>query len=154
MKKVLLFDFSRVLLYPKDSNYSGSLNDLYRSLLEKESYDFFAYFELNTELLDFLKTIKNKFPLYILTSEIIQNAPEIKTLLDKVFTGIFSAKDLGLSKKDSQIYQLIAEKLHKNPSEIIFIDDTIENIYPAQKAGLQTIQYLSNEQLIKELQNI
>ena len=41
-----------------------------------------------------------------------------------------------------------------HPKEIIFIDDTIENIYPAKEAGLQTISYTSNKQLIKELQNL
>ncbi len=154
MAKILLFDFSRVLLHPKDPDYSGSLNDLYHSLLAKESYDFFAYFALNTELLDFLRTIKTKFSLYILTSEIIQNAPEIRGILDEILDDVFSAKNLGLSKKDPQIYRLIAEKLQKNPNEITFIDDTIENIYPAKEAGLQTISYTSNKQLIKELQNL
>ena len=72
MIKTLLFDFSRVLLHPTDKTYKGSLNNLHRELKDNESYYLFNYFELNQELLDYLKTVKNKFELCIFTTDIIQ----------------------------------------------------------------------------------
>jgi len=93
MKRILLFDFSRVLLHPKNKNYTDSLNDLYKSLLQRKQYDFFEHFSLNTELLAFLKPLKQRYPLYILTSDVIQDAREIRKALHEIFTEIFSAKD-------------------------------------------------------------
>lgn len=38
----ILFDFSRVILFPKDDNYSGLLNDLYRKITEEKKFIFRA----------------------------------------------------------------------------------------------------------------
>lgn len=102
--KTLLFDFSRVLVFPKD---------------------------------------------------ILQNDPAAKEILDPIFDNIFSANELGLNKKDPQGYKIIAEKLGVKPNEILFIDDSIENVKAAQNAGLQAVQFVSNKQLIPWLkQNV
>lgn len=153
MKKTLLLDFSRVLLQPKDKSYTGSLNTLYRSLLKQKNYNFFEHFELNTELLDYLRTMKGNYSIHILTSDIIQNALEIRGKLHDIFNTIYSANDLGFTKDDPEIYELITKKLQKNPKEIIFIDDSIENITAAKKAGLQAVHFTSNKQILKILQN-
>lgn len=147
----LLFDFSRVILFPKDENYSGLLNDLYRKITNEKT-SFLDHYKFNKELLNFLKSLKNKFKLSIYTTDIIQNDPEAKKLLDPIFENIFAANDLGISKKDPKGYLIIAEKLGVNPEEILFVDDGEANIQAANAAGLQTIRYLTNEQLFKELQ--
>jgi hypothetical protein len=54
MIKAMLFDFSRVLLFPKGKDPVESLNGKYRELLEAGEFDFFEHFELNQELLDFI----------------------------------------------------------------------------------------------------
>ena len=71
MKKVtvLLFDFSRVLLFAKERGYTGLLNPLHARLMRcNKRYGFFDYFELNEELLKFLEKIKDKFDLFIFTA--------------------------------------------------------------------------------------
>lgn len=150
MIKALLFDFSRTLLFPKDKTYTGGLNDLHKKIQENPNYNFLESFELNKELLDYLETIKNKFGLHIFTSESIQEDPAIKDDLAKIFTKIFSAKEIGLSKKDPKAYQFIAKELNLNTDEILFIDDSSENLESAKTAGLQTLQYKDNS-IIKEL---
>jgi HAD superfamily hydrolase (TIGR01509 family) len=150
---VLLFDFSRVLLHPKDKTVS-SLNGLYRELEQQGSYNFFDYFELNHNLLQFLQPLHQKYRLYILTSEIIQNAPEVQEDIKKVFDKVFSAQDLHLSKKDPEIYKQIAEKVQAKPQEIVFIDDTKDNIEAAKAAGLSTLLYTSNDTLMKQLKSL
>lgn len=150
---VLLFDFSRVLLHPKDKTIP-SLNGLYRELQKQDSFNFFEHFELNLELLQFLKSIHDKYRLYILTSEVIQNAPEIQKNITEVFDQVFSAQELGLSKKDPAIYQHIAEKIETKPEEIMFIDDTNANIEAAKKSRLQTILYASNATLMHKLNQL
>lgn len=139
MIKALLFDFSRTLLFPTDKNYLGGLNSLYRELQQKENFKFLEHFELNNELLNYLVTVKNKFGLYIFTSESIQEDPAIKSDLAIIFTKVFSAKETGLSKKDPKSYELIAKELNISPNEILFIDDSQENLNAAKIAGLNTL---------------
>lgn len=148
----LLFDFSRVILFPKDENYSGLLNDLYRKITNGKA-SFLDHYKFNEELLNFLKPLKNKFRLSIYTTDIIQYDPEAKRVLDPIFENIFAANDLGISKKDPKGYLVIAEKLGVKPEEILFVDDGEANIQAANAAGLQTIRYLTNQQLFKELQS-
>lgn len=145
----ILFDFSRVILFPRDDNYSGSLNELYRKITV-DKYSFLGHYKFNEELLGFLKSLKNKYHLSIYTTDIIQNDPKAQNILNPIFEEIFAANILGISKKDPQGYLIIAEKLNVKPEQILFIDDGEANITAAKQAGFQTIHYLSNEQLFKE----
>lgn len=146
----ILFDFSRVILFPKDENYKGLLNDLYRKITEEKS-PFLNHYKFNTELLNFIKPLKEKYHLSIYTTDIIQNDPEVRKILDPIFEEIFAANDLRISKKDPKDYLIIANKLNVKPEEILFIDDGETNIEAAKQAGLQAIHYLSNKQLFKDL---
>ncbi len=148
---VLLFDFSRVLLFPKDKDYQGSLNEKHRMLSEQSDYQLFDHFELNLELLAYLDKIKTKYNLYIFTTETIQDDPNIQKVISPIFKDIFSAIKLGLSKKDPEAYKRIAQQITSNPEEILFIDDSPENIEAAKTAGLQTLLYKNNNQIYQRL---
>lgn len=150
----ILFDLSRVLLFAKDENYKGLMNDLYRQVIKNKDYSFLDHFKFNQELLDFLKPLKEKYTLSLYTTDIIQNDPVAKEILAPIFENIFAAKDLGISKKDSQGYLVIAEKLNVKPEEVLFIDDGEKNIECAKQAGLQVIRYFLNSQLKKDLGNL
>ena len=153
MIKVILIDFSRTLLFPKDKNYSGKLNPLYSSIIVKSNYNFFDYFYLNQELIDYLKLLRKKYNLYVFTTDIVQNDPAIKPILEKNFSEIFVANDLGIDKKDPSGYKKLAGILKERPENILLIDDTLEKIEAAKKAGFQTIQFISNKKLFKDLNN-
>ncbi len=58
---------------------------------------------------------------------------------------------MGKSKQDPTIFDDIAEELHVNPEQILFIDDSIGNIERAQKKGLQTILYKDQGAFMQEL---
>jgi HAD superfamily hydrolase (TIGR01549 family) len=154
MITTLLFDFSRVLLFAKSTSYNGELNALHQELSLNPNYNFLNNFELNGELLSYLDSIKNKISLYIFTSGTIQNAPEIKDKIEKVFKKVFSAGDLGISKSDPDAYKLVAESLGINAEEILFIDDMEKNINAARKANLQTYLYQNNKDLVEEIESI
>lgn len=154
MIKTLLFDFSRVLLHPTDKTFSGSLNKLHRELKDNESYYLFNYFELNEELLEFLKTLKGEYELCIFTTDIIQNDPLIREKIDPIFSRIFSANELGITKKDPESYKFIAKDLGVKPGQIFFTDDTPGNIEVAKEAGLQVHLYQNNRELIGLLKNL
>lgn len=154
MIKVLLFDFSRVLLHPTDKTYAGSLNNLHRELKDKESYYLFNYFELNKELLDFVKSLKDKFKLCIFTTDIIQNDPLIREKIDPIFSKIYSASELGITKRDPESYKFIANDLGVKPEEIFFTDDTERNVDAAKEAGIEALLYKDNKELISTLKKL
>ncbi len=149
MVKALLFDFSRVLLFPKDTSYAGSLNEKHKELSKTSDYKILDHFFLNDELLNFLQGLKEKYILCLFTSETIQDAPEFSSILNSTFKKSYSGIKLGITKKDSVSYTAIAKDLSLSPEEILFIDDSWENLQAAQKAGLDTIQYSSNEQVVE-----
>lgn len=149
----LLFDFSNVLIHAKDKTVT-SLNGFYRELIKHPSYDFFAHYKLNHEILDILKSLKKKYKLYIFTNEIIQNEPTIRPDLDSIFDGIYSAEELGMSKKEPLTYTYLADTIKEKPSDILFIDDTKVNIDAATFAGFQTHVYHTNKELLELIQSL
>lgn len=153
MVKVIISDFSRVLLFPVDKGYLGSLNSLNNELLKSDSnYDFTHHFTLNIELLSYFQTLG--LPVYIFTSDRIQEHPTIKDYLQKSITSIFSARDLGIVKTDSSSYALLASMLNIKENEILYIDDSKENVDAAKEAGCQVLLYESNSLLIKRIDTI
>lgn len=151
MIKVLLFDFARVLLFPKNVSYKGVLNDLYKLKKNKKDFIFENYFYFNDELLDYIKSVKNRFRIIMFTSETIQNDPVVMKKLDGIFEKIISAKEIGFSKTDPEAYRFIVDELQCAPDEILFIDDNADNIYGATEAGLNTHLFKDNKGLIEEI---
>lgn len=152
MIKALITDFSRVLLFPKDKSYSGSLNGLHRDLSTQANYKLLDSFELNTELLEYYKSLAEKLDLYVFTSESIQDSPELQPFIKPIFKEIFSAMKMGVAKKDENAYRKLIATVNLDPSEMVYIDDSEVNIEAANKAGLQTILFKDNESLKTELQ--
>lgn len=154
MIKALLFDFSYVLLFPKDTNYHEELNTLHRKLSLTQNYDFLANFQLNEELMIYITNLKEKYKIFMYTSGTIQNAPEIKDKVDALFEKIFSAEEMMLSKKESDSYKKIAELIGLPIEEILFVDDLEANILPAKYAGMGAYQYKDNKSLMDHIKSL
>ena len=152
MIKVLLFDLSWTILFPKDETYGGELNLLHRQLSSKPGYDFSKHFYLNEETIKYLESLKGKAGLYIFTSGKIQNAPEIRPKLDSIFNKIYSAEEIGLGKKNPESYKSVVKDLKVKPSEILFIDDMEGNVEAAKQAGLNAVVFQNLDKLKKDLQ--
>ncbi len=141
MIKSIIFDLSYTLLFPKDKSYKDELNKLHRQLGYAGGYEFSDYFTLDENILEFVKTLKKKYRLFIYTSGTIQNIPEIKSKLDGMFERVVSASDTGYSKRDREGYLSLAELLNIKPGESLFIDDIESNCSAAKEAGFNTIVY-------------
>lgn len=151
----ILSDFSRVILFPKDKNYKGTLNGLYKELENKKiPYDFFDYFEFNEDILKLYKQLKNKYSINIFTTGTIQNTNEVKQKLDNIFDNIFSAEQYGLDKGNPDSYKFIAKKLGKPTNQILYIDDQEKNIKAAKNAGMLTYLYENYLKLFKKVTNL
>jgi len=148
--KTYLFDLARVILFPKDPNYQGELNAKYKELKDTAGFSFYDHFMLNEELLEHISRNLKGASVCIFTSGSIQGAPELAEKLN-IFQCIFSAEELGMSKKEADSFKQLAKLMNKPETEIVFIDDMAENVGAATAAGMTAIQYQNNQQLIEQL---
>lgn len=154
MIRAILFDFSRVLLFPKDVSYAEELNKLHRKLVGTNDYKFSDYFYFNQELIDYLRQMKDKYDLYMFTSGTIQETPEAAGKIAGIFKQIFSAEKMAVRKREASSYTFLAEKIGVPPAEILFVDDLSVNIEAAKQAGLATYLYDNCEGFKKYLEEI
>lgn len=74
--------------------------------------------------------------------------------LHELFDEVVLSGEEHLKKPDPAIFELTAVRLGLETKECVMIDDIEENCDGANYAGMQAIQYVSNDQLIKDLQKI
>jgi FMN phosphatase YigB (HAD superfamily) len=154
MIKALITDVSKVLLFPVEDAYKGSLNSLYREKRDLTNFDFFEYFKVNEELLDIYRSLLSARPIFILTSDVIQEDSSLKAIWKNFITEIFSAFRLNTDKSKPQAYKLVLEKIGLSPEEVIYVDDNETNIKSATSVGLQTILYKNNKDTSESIKNI
>lgn len=151
MIHALVTDFSRVLLFPADTQYAGGLNALCQNLAATGEYNFWEHFVLNRELLAFYKSVGEHVSVYMFTTEHIQEHPALQPELEGVFRGVFSGARLRLKKSDPAAYITIANEIGYSPVEVLYVDDQQHNLDAAGQAGMTTIRYTSNEQVEREI---
>jgi glucose-1-phosphatase len=59
------------------------------------------------------------------------------------FQIVFNSSDIGKRKPEAEAFQMIADTIGIHLSEMIFYDDSIENIIGAKKVGLNTVHVRS-----------
>lgn len=74
--------------------------------------------------------------------------------LDK-FEYLFFSALLGVEKPNEKIYDMVLNKTNKLPSDILFIDDRVDNIEAAKKKGFRTCLATGSEvdKIEKEIMN-
>ena len=100
------------------------------------------------ERLEWLEMVGKKYPVYLFSNtNIIHYQCFMKMFEDKFdgksfndyFLKAYYSHELGLRKPYPHSYTKIMELEQLNPSETLFIDDTLKNIEGAKSAGLQTL---------------
>jgi FMN phosphatase YigB (HAD superfamily) len=152
--KAVVFDFGRVLIFPKDEGYFGGLNDLHNVLSASPNYKFLDNFEFNNELLDFLKAqkVQKGIEYYLFTKGKIVENPDCRAFLNGFFKDVYIADRTNFKKGDLNAYKQIIESIALPPEEILYIDDSRRDTAAAEKAGLQTITFRNNMQFETEFE--
>lgn len=148
----LVFDFSRVLLFPTQLTYQGELNALHHKLSSKPDYVLNKHFYLNTQLLEYLQTL-TEYPKHIYTSGHIQELPELQIHLSPIFTSTYTSSDIG-PKNSPESYLHLIKLLDHPPNRVLFIDDSSDNIDAAKIAGLNTHLFITNDLLLSALAHL
>ena len=71
---------------------------------------------------------------------------------DNLFDSIFSSANLGFVKPARKFYEIIHTEIGSpNKKEVLFVDNTLENIQSADEFGFQTILYKNFPQCLESL---
>lgn len=148
MIKVLISDFWHVLLFPKDFKMRGS-SSVVSKIVGME-------YAVNEELLAFYSQVKkeHEVQLAVYSSGTLVKTPEFQPLLVPMFERIFSTADINYEKDNPESFRFLAKQFDVLPSEMIFVDDVENNLEAAREAGVITVHYRSNLQVIGEIEQI
>lgn len=111
------------------------------------------------ERLEWLEEIGQKYPVYLYSNTNLIHYQCFMRNFEEKFEGkkfndyfrkAYYSHELGLRKPYPSSYTRIMELENLNPTETVFIDDTLKNITGAKEAGLQTI-WLQPGMVLQEL---
>jgi epoxide hydrolase-like predicted phosphatase len=121
--------------------------------LMKENH---SKYHLNDELIDTIKDLKNKdYKIALLSNNSIKLKEKlIEDGISDIFDVIIISAEVGCQKPQPEIFDILFKKLELNPSEVVFIDDTLKSLEGADKIGYIPILYKDNETFKSELFNI
>lgn len=116
---------------------------------------FFGGDVLDTALVDFIRSLKPRFKIGIISNAWSQIEESLLEWgIDDAFEVVIGSGDVGIMKPDPRIYQIALERLGVEPSEAVFVDDFIQNIHGAQALGIGAIHFQSREQVIRALEQL
>ncbi|MEI7603518.1 MAG: HAD-IA family hydrolase [bacterium] len=151
MINAILLDIARLIVFSKSDAIVGSLNSFYQEHSKDTNFDFFNYYRVNDELLNYLERLKNKYEIFGFTKGIIHSVPEIKNKIDNIFDEIYTVNEIGFEKDLPNSYLNVCSFIQIEPEEVIFIDDIEKNLEAAKVAGLNIYKYTTNEDLFNKL---
>jgi len=108
------------------------------------------------ENIDLLKNISEKYRLYLLSNTNIIHIEYINRYLFKnyqlkslnpLFSKVYLSHEIGMRKPDISTFEWVIKDANISARETLFIEDSIQHIENAQKVGIQTHLWKSNESL-------
>jgi putative hydrolase of the HAD superfamily len=93
---------------------------------------------IDTALLEKIQVFRaNGIPCYLGTNQERNRADYMKLEMgfNNSLDGVFASSDLGFRKPDLEFYKSLQNKIQLSASEILFWDDSLENVTAAREAG-------------------
>jgi epoxide hydrolase-like predicted phosphatase len=116
---------------------------------------FFAGDVLDTDLVDFIRSLNPRFKIGIISNAWNQIEESlVEWGIDDAFEVVVGSGDVGIMKPDARIFQIALERLGVEPYEAVFVDDFIQNVHGAQALGIGAIHFQGREQVIRELEQL
>ena len=109
--------------------------------LEKIEKDYLDTIELNDGLLEFIKAVRMKYKLAIISNDSSRWSKYLreKFNIDQYFDVISISGDLKIRKPDERIFRLTIEKLAVKAEECLYIDDRRGYLEAAKRVGMNAI---------------
>lgn len=114
--------------------------------------------DIPADRIELLLSLKGKYQIYLLSNtnslHIANAVRKWDRISDKsihtVFDHVYLSHEMGMRKPNIEIFQTVCKEQGLNPETTLFIDDSIQHIEGAKKAGLNTY-YLSSDLEIHEV---
>ena len=103
-----------------------------------------------TENLQIIKELKEKgVKVYLLSNLHLSAIPMAKKIVDfwDLFDGIIISGEVGASKPEPEIFQILFDRFKINPKEAVFIDDTEVNVQAAKILGLDALIFKDSQEV-------
>ncbi len=154
MQELIIKLWLNARLGKNEHNFFDELATFANTTTKEFKEDFFPYFELNNELLEFVKEeLVGNYKLGILSNNIRDwFEPIIKELdLHSIFDVIVTSYNTQNAKPDLKIFKIALQEFNENAQHCIYIDDLSKNIPPAKELGFHVIQFKNTQQCIESI---
>jgi HAD superfamily hydrolase (TIGR01509 family) len=71
-----------------------------------------------------------------------------------VFSPVIISANQGLTKPAARLYWRAIDQLQINPGQVLFVDDTMENVTGARCVGLAAVRFQQNWQAIRDIERV
>jgi putative hydrolase of the HAD superfamily len=104
---------------------------------------------IDDEMLSLVVKLRSRFTIGLLTNA---SSPFVRSILrradiEKLFDCIVVSSECGFAKPDESIYGLLLNSLGVRASAVLFIDDTLDNVFGARRLGMTGIHFQSAREL-------
>jgi len=137
-------------------NFVAASLGLSREEIGKVKTEFWAGDRIDQKIVNFIRSLRPSFLTGLLSNAWLSTRAEITKYFDflDIFDVVIFSAEVGMSKPDPSIYQLITEKLGISASEAVFMDDLYQNIKVAQKLGMNTIHFKDTDETLSQLNTL
>lgn len=121
--------------------------------LEKLNETRFQSLKVMPGMIDLVKDLQKQGYQTALLSNVRKSQAQIKRQLGyyELFHPTIFSYEIGVSKPDPKAYYILLDQLKMPPEVVLFIDNKLPNVEVAKSIGMDAIQYVNTDQLIKEL---
>lgn len=119
--------------------------------------------EIPMTRLDMLVQLNQKFNVYLLSNtnnfhirsvrQYLVRTHSIQDFEDSFFDKVYYSHEIKMRKPDREIYNYVLEDIGLSGSEILFIDDRVENVEAARKACWRAVLHKPEEDIIDCIDN-
>jgi putative hydrolase of the HAD superfamily len=118
---------------------------------------YFDALDVNEPMIGVMRDARSRgYRTALLTNNVREWEPHWRAMIpvDEIFDVIVDSANVGLRKPEPRIYELTVERLNDGigPSDCLFVDDVEVNVDAAQRLGMHTVHFQSNEQAIPEIE--
>ncbi|HSG43707.1 MAG TPA: HAD family phosphatase [Anaerolineales bacterium] len=125
------------------------------SAYERIRDEFFAGDVIDQEILDFLRSIKPKYKVGLISNAWSGLRDHIvREKFDDAFHHMVISAEVGVAKPEAKIYQIALEQFQVQANEAIFVDDFIENIDACEKLGMMGVLFQGAKSAIQQVKDL
>jgi putative hydrolase of the HAD superfamily len=142
------------------AQYRAHVHDVLGARLSDEDFDQgwnSIYLKLLPGIESLLEQLRQTLRLVALTNTNEIHAKEWRSRYSDILTyfeKVFTSYEIGARKPDPECFQIVLDYLDLDPGEVVFVDDSLENVRGAEAVGIKGITATTSFEIAERLQLI